>query len=552
LKKSYLLLFYSIFAVFIHFSAVAQISEQGTPPSIEYSGSLSHHPVVTVPPPDIELLKSEDGFYQKNAIAYRFAESIPVKIDFAKEGLWESLPDGRRICRLSIKSPGAQALILYYSRFKIPAGGNLFLYSADKKQIIGAFSSNTNSADKSFATEMIKGEEVILEYSEPFALSVKPQIVINEVGYVYRTADRFFNMRGFGTSDTCEVNVNCPEGEEWQYQKNGVVRIIVKSGFSSFWCSGSIVNNARNDCTPFLLTADHCGPHASEENYDQWVFYFRYEGDDCDDPESDSTFKSYTIVGAKKLAGNGGAAGKASDFKLLKLNENIPVTYNPFYNGWSIANEPSPSGTSIHHPDGDIKKISTYTDTLKSSNWGTIPNTHWRVIWAQTETNWGVTEGGSSGSPLFDNNGRIIGQLTGGEASCKYVYKPDYYGKFSYSWDGVPTADSTMLKPWLDPDDTGITEIDGIVSINEPIKRSSALYLYPNPAEEAIYIRDERITGNPVQVIITNLHGQEVLIEHFPERADNMINLNVNTLKKGIYIVYIIINDELRTAKLIR
>lgn len=92
-----------------------------------------------------------------------------------------------------------------------------------------------------------------------------------------------------------------------------------------------------------------------------------------------------------------------------------------------------------------------------------------------------------------------------------------------------------MLKPWLDPDDTGITEIDGIVSINEPIRRSSALYLYPNPpAEEAIYIRDERITGNPpVQVIITNLHGQEVLIEHFPERADNMINLNVNTLKKG-------------------
>ncbi len=82
------------------------------------------------------------------------------------------MPDGRRICRLSIKSPGAQALILYYSRFKIPAGGNLFLYSADKKQIIGAFSSNTNSADKSFATEMIKGEEVILEYSEPFALSV--------------------------------------------------------------------------------------------------------------------------------------------------------------------------------------------------------------------------------------------------------------------------------------------------------------------------------------------------------------------------------------------
>lgn len=530
---------------------VAQISEGGTPPGFRYPVNEKKTPSIRAPSPDIEQLKKEDEFYRKNGIAVRFAESVKIDADLARDGFWEILPDGGRLCRLNITSPGAQALILYYEKFIIPEGGKLFLYSADKKQVIGAFTSQTNPLRQTFATEMIRGEKITLEYYEPAGAVAKPQILIAEAGYVYRSADRFFNQRGFGTSDTCEVNVNCPEGEDWQNQKNGVVRIIVKAGFSSLWCTGSLVNNARNDFKPYFLTADHCGANATPANYNQWVFYFRYEGPDCENPESDTAFKNYTMVGAAKVAASGGA-GVASDFKLLRLNETVPGSYNPFFNGWSIADERSPSGVTIHHPDGDIKKISTYTDTIRSSSWGSIPNTHWRVVWSQTQTNWGVTEGGSSGSPLFDNHGRIIGQLTGGEASCRYTAKPDYYGKFSYSWNGNPAADSTHLKPWLDPDNTGITEINGVVKVNEIEPKSQPLHVFPNPADGQIFIEDERMAGNDVLVKITSLIGHEMMSRFYPDNIGHQITFDISTLQKGIYFLSVMVKNEVKTVKLLR
>ena len=72
-------------------------------------------------------------------------------------------------------------------------------------------------------------------------------------------------------------------------------------------------------------------------------------------------------------------------------------------------------------------------------------------------------QGGSSGSPVFDSNGLIMGDLTGGYASnsCENP-SPAYYGKIWYSWDKNGTTNSTMLKPWLDPGDTGIEKLSGV------------------------------------------------------------------------------------------
>lgn len=533
-------------------SANAQISEGGIPPSITYRLSQQSVPQFIVPQPNVEQLRTEDAFYEKHGLAIRFAESVPVEIDLWKEGHWDQLPDGRRVCRLHIQSANAQALILYYSSFAISGGGKLFIYNSDQRQIIGAFTERNNPTRESFATEMIQGEKLTLEYVEPIEMPAKPEILINEVGYVYRTAENFFGSRGFGGSDTCEVNINCPEGEEWQNQKNGVARIIVKSGFSSLWCTGSLVNNVRWDLTPYFFTANHCGTSATPENYNQWIFYFRYEGADCENPLSDTLFRTYTMTGAKKLASSVGAS-VASDFKLLKLNESVPLSYDPYFCGWSAVNEPSPNGVTIHHPEGDIKKISTYTDTLISTTWSGIPNTHWKVVWTPTETNWGVTEGGSSGSPLFDDKGRIIGHLTGGEASCIYTNKPDYYGKFSYSWDTNPDADSTMLKPWLDPDNVGITVLDGTtVSVKEVKPLQQSLKVFPNPTEGTIYISSEGMAGSHVQLRVSNVLGLEMISLTYPNVAEDQLNIDLGRLPKGIYILSLIINGEKVTVKVLR
>jgi hypothetical protein len=84
-------------------------------------------------------------------------------------------------------------------------------------------------------------------------------------------------------------------------------------------------------------------------------------------------------------------------------------------------------------------------------------NSTWTVEWDRNTT----TEGGSSGSPLFDQNKRIIGQLWGGGASCSNLSAPDYYGRVSSSWLPAGSTNSSQLKFWLDPNNAGAQFIDG-------------------------------------------------------------------------------------------
>lgn len=530
----------------------AQISERSQPYTTRNHIVNDNFPVIKVNAPDVEKLKEEDAFTDKYGIAMRFAEAVPVNIDLAEQGRWMNLIDGSRICRLAVTSEGAQALIMYYSDFRIPDDGKLFLYSENKKQTAGAFTSFNNRDGGVFATEMIYGETTILEYHQPAGSSELPKIVIHEAGYVYRTADRIFGTRGFGNSDSCEVNVKCVEGTDWANQANGVARIIVKAGTSSLWCTGSLVNNTRQDHAPYFLTADHCGANASAEDYDNWIFYFRYQGDQCGNPANDFGFNFYTMVGATKVASAGGA-GVESDFKLLLLNESVPLDYNPFYNGWSTLDEPSPDGVTIHHPQGDIKKISTYTQPLVSTNWSTIPNTHWRVIWAATETNHGVTEGGSSGSPIFGSSGLIMGQLTGGEASCIEQNSPDYYGKFSYSWDQIGDTDTTKLKPWLDPGNTGVETLTGLVKINEPETKTTHYRIYPNPTTGVTFLDTGNNDPSAInEISVIDLTGR-VLLRMKPLAGINPVVLDLSGMEKGVY--FVLINTEgkkVTSLKLIR
>lgn len=60
---------------------------------------------------------------------------------------------------------------------------------------------------------------------------------------------------GYGQSGPCQVNINCPEGQNWQDEKKRIAMILV-SGYQI--CTGSLVNNTEMDFKPYFLTADHC------------------------------------------------------------------------------------------------------------------------------------------------------------------------------------------------------------------------------------------------------------------------------------------------------
>ena len=106
---------------------------------------------------------------------------------------------------------------------------------------------------------------------------------------------------------------------------------------------------------------------------------------------------------------------------------------------------------------GDVKKISIDNDSPIIADYGNGYDTesHWKI----GEWNVGTTEGGSSGSPLFDENHRLIGDLTGGEAACGNSVN-DYYTRFDLSWDTYSES-SQQLKYWLDPQNIGVDTIDG-------------------------------------------------------------------------------------------
>lgn len=441
-----------------------------------YEGFDRGKGVIELETPDVSALLAEDAQLEAMGTPERMGISLPVNISPWSGGTSTILPDGRKLWTINIIVRGAQGLGLYFSKYKLPEGALLFIYSSDRKHIIGAFTNHNNRPDGLFATEIVKGESIVIEYSAPVASSGIVPFTINEVLYVYRPV-YFPGDRSGGEikSGNCEVNVACSEGNNWRNQAKSVVRIQIKNGNSSFWCTGSIMNNSAGDFSPLVLTADHCAvvgaTYADAADLARWVFYFLYETEGCD---NETVEAGKSLTGAVKLASSSAMGNDGSDFYLVLLNDQIPASYEPFYAGWSRTGELSPSGTGIHHPGGDVKKISTYLSPLTLSQWGSVDGTHFRVVWAATANGHGVTEGGSSGSPIYDNQGRLIGQLTGGESDCIDVTRPDYYGKFAFSWESNGAEDSTQLKPWLDPMNTGLTTINGVFNANMAVARFKA------------------------------------------------------------------------------
>ncbi|HNX42990.1 MAG TPA: T9SS type A sorting domain-containing protein [Bacteroidales bacterium] len=459
-------------------SGYAQVEKGGMPRSFSLKGLSDETGIIEITPPDRDSLIAQDYRDALLDKGYRMGVVLPLEISMNNSGNWYSIQGGR-IWKLCIRSAGAQALTLYYERFSLPEGADFFVYSKSGQHIAGAFTPDNNPEGNCFATRLIPGDEIVLEYYEPFSVSSVPVIELNGLLYAYRSAFYGSEKNGddFGGSGSCEVNVNCSEGDNWKDQKQGVVRILTRIGNNSFWCTGSLLNNTSQDYSPLLITASHCALNeyaatfANSNDLMQWIFYFNYESEGCEDPVKEPVRQ--TMVGAEKLATSYSFDNDrlGSDFYLLRLTGTIPSGYNPFYNGWDCNDVPSSSGVCIHHPQGDIRKISTYTKPVVSSTWESIPGTHWETYWSETQNGYGVTEGGSSGSPLFNKSGQVIGILTGGGSYCNTPNLSDYFGKIAYSWVSNGTADTNQLKPWLDPVGTGIKKIAGSYNSTFPIAR---------------------------------------------------------------------------------
>ncbi len=368
-------------------------------------------PTVILPPADhAALIASDEG--RDPWLPYRFGVEVPLDIapvGAMDLGQWIDRGD-ERLWRLRIESPGAFSLHLMMDSFRLVPGSRLYVYN-DQHRVLGPFSDRQNRKDGLFATQPLPGDALTIEYVEP---SFGPRGVFNvhEVVHAYR--DVFgFKAGTANASGSCNINVNCPLGANFQNEKRAVAMLVLGGGL----CTAQLLNDAASDGAQYFLTANHCAVSGGAGG---WSFVFNYEAATCtgtSGPQSDS------VTGATVLN-----QSNQSDYAIGTIDAPIPPWFNVYFLGWDNTGAPFTNSNCIHHPLGDIKKISGDNDpAAKSTAWqGTLA---WQIL----KWDAGTTEPGSSGSALLDPNHRVVGQLLGGQAACGNSVN-DYFGRFDVSW----------------------------------------------------------------------------------------------------------------------
>jgi len=424
-----------------------QISKGGIPIQIQKLKSSSYNTdLVIMPTVDNGKMKESTNSKDQNMLKpFRFAYSFNVSLNLNNSGTWYNTTKVN-VWQLRIRSTGAYSLNLIFDQYKLPENARLFLISEKTGEVKGAYTSDNNSEGRMFAVEPIEGDELLVQYEEPVNVDFRGELQIAKVAHDY-VGILYNDHRPLGLSGDCNVNVNCDIANGTENLRDGVCRIIIDG---SEICTGTLVNNTALDGTPYVLTAFHCISSAVKAQSS--IFLFNYESPYC---ASIDGSVSHSLSGSSLKA-----SFDSLDFALVRLNNVPPDNYRPYLVGWNSKNISPSSSISIHHPLGDIKKVSIDNDPAVTAKFSSSYYSmgFWNIIrWDS-----GVTEEGSSGGPLFDQNKQLIGTLTGGSASCPPgLPTNDYFEKFALAWD-YRTETSKQLKIWLDPINSGVEKLDGM------------------------------------------------------------------------------------------
>ncbi|GGD81865.1 T9SS type A sorting domain-containing protein [Planktosalinus lacus] len=445
MKKT--LLYFFLCCTFI---VSAQVTNEGTPESWKLS-NLKNLESIKMPKFDLQAMQAEDAIYDgQGDRPWRFGKEFIVNHTLENSGEWTTLDNGARIWRIRYQSEGAITMNFLFEDFYMPRGGKIFLYNNDKSDLLGAYDHSQNNSERTLGTWLVDGEDVWIEYYEPAKVQGQGILQIGKVVHGYRSQSNFAVEKGLNDSGDCNHDVDCPIGEFEDlknHNKKGVVMLL--SGSSGF-CSASLINNTSNDGTPYVLTANHC-----YSNPATWAFRFNWISPDpvCASTQNSTNGPTTQTMSGATLRSRIGP----SDFCLVEINNPIPGAWDVVWNGWDRSDDIPDKTWGIHHPSGDIMKV-----CVDDNAPGQLTQNGNEPVWRVFDWDLGVTEGGSSGSPLFDPQGKIVGQLWRGAAACAGTNDNnqwDEYGRFGRSWaDGATPA--TRLEDWLDPDATGLVTID--------------------------------------------------------------------------------------------
>lgn len=488
--------------------STGQLAFEGQPYGTVRSNGLPVAPVAVMPPVDVAALELEDEARAASGIKgpYRFGYNHAVDLGLDNSGIWHTMSNGDRVWRVGVECPGAYSINFEFHQFGIPEGAQVFAYN-EQGHVSGAFEAGSNPGHDQLGVDLIPGDRITIEYVEPARVAGRGRLRIGQVTHGYRDVLGF--AKGFNESGSCNNNVICPEGDAWRSQIRSVAMMITQgSGF----CTGQLINNCANDGTPYFLTANHC----IEGTNSNFIFRFNWNSPVCS-PNTNGPMNQ-SVSGSTLLENSAG-----SDVALLRLNTPPPASYNVYFTGWDKSSSAASGGvTAIHHPSGDIKKISFETAAVSTSSFGGAQ------CWRVNDWDDGTTEGGSSGSGLWNQSGLLVGQLFGGGAACDNNFS-DYYGKFSVSYP--------VLSQWLG--DCGNT-LQGYPSVSagmdEPVL-DGALDLWPNPTTgDLVLLLPAYDRNTPFTVRAFDGTGR-VVFETLVPAGTERFELDLQGQRAGLYLV---------------
>ncbi|NRA48542.1 MAG: trypsin-like peptidase domain-containing protein, partial [Phaeodactylibacter sp.] len=420
------------------------------------TSSLSGVSTIVLPALDNEALLQEEMDNRGPNRAPRFAQRQEVDLRPSSAGSWENLAGGLQRWRVRIQSPGAHSLNLGFTEYYMPPGGELRIYDPAQSDVLGPFTPSDNEGHQQLWTPVLGGDEIVLEVTLPAVERPNLRLRLTSVNH------DFLNFYGV-TTGACHLDVLCDESDGWgivDLYRDIIQSVAVYGTGGETFCTGALINNTANDCRPYFLTAYHCD--ITPSTAPSVVVYWNFQNSFCRQPGTVASGNPGNGTLSNFNTGSNYRAGfQSTDFLLLELDDPVPAAAQAYFAGWSReATTPQDTVICIHHPDGAEKRISfSFMDTYPGG-WGNgnqeVPDGNHLIV-----PDWtiGSTEIGSSGAPLLNKQGRIVGQLHGGGASCSNN-EYDAFGWIRASWEGGGTPTS-RLKDWLAPNGENQVFLDG-------------------------------------------------------------------------------------------
>jgi len=537
--------FILLYIIGVNFCINGQLSQGGKPIRID-TEVMNSVPVFDIPSVSLAKSSADSRITKHDKLKHLyFANNHSIQADPQHSGKWISGKDGSKMWIFGIRSDESYSIGLIFSRFMLIGEARLFVFNEDRSHIAGAFTGANNLASGVLPVSHVPGKCIYIQMEIPAGQTEYGELVVGEAALAYlplfgNDPDRF------ELSDTCNIDINCEEGADWQDLKRSVCRIVING---NKFCTGTLINTANSSREPYILTAAHCIGSQGEAN--KSIFYFNYESPVCNGPDG----HTYHQISGATLVSTGDTLGESLnrdslDFSLVKMSKIPPDSFKVFYAGWNRSALPAETTTTIHHPLGDVKKISFDFDPPQTGYH--VPKyypeyvvySHWRIIRWDLAT----TEAGSSGCPLFDQDKRLVGLLTGGLATCVSSIN-DYFTKFDYSWNYYDQP-YKKLQTWLDPLNSGIATIDGL-DYNASVYpvQTETLNVFPIPGTGDYSIQLERISAKNGKYFIFNAAGE--IIQYGIINQDNQFSFNINESPPGIYFIRLMFPDRVLTARII-